>query len=56
MEKKIFEPMYPAELYTSRPNEMALLSPIYDYSTRAEIMISRLLTNNARKRRKGQRN
>ena len=32
MEKKIFEPMYPAELYTSRPNETALLSPIYDYT------------------------
>lgn len=132
MEKMIFEPMYPAELYTRRPNENALLSPIYDYtfkgiftqeteesnlalksflsavlnkqitqvsiksneplketknqktmtfdicvqfddgeisdiemqawkqdynySMRAEIMISRLLTNNARKRSKGQRN
>ena len=32
MEKTIFEPMYPAELYTSRPNETALLSPIYDYT------------------------
>ena len=30
MEKIIFEPMYPAELYTSRPNEKALLSPLYD--------------------------
>lgn len=30
--KKIFEPKYPAELYTSRPNETALLSPIYDFT------------------------
>lgn len=32
MDKIIFEPMYPAELYTSRPNDTALLSPIYDYT------------------------
>ena len=30
MEKIIFEPQYPAELYTKRPNETALLSPLYD--------------------------
>ena len=30
MEKIIFEPQYPAEFYTSRPNETALLSPLYD--------------------------
>lgn len=32
MNKIIFEPMYPAELYTSRPNDTAILSPIYDYT------------------------
>lgn len=30
MEKIIFEPQYPAELYTKRPNATALLSPLYD--------------------------
>ena len=30
MERIIFEPQYPAELYTTRPNETALLSPLYD--------------------------
>ena len=30
MEKIIFEPQYPAELYTKRPNSTALLSPLYD--------------------------
>ncbi len=30
MEKIIFEPQYPAEYYTKRPNETALLSPLYD--------------------------
>ena len=32
MDMTFFEPMYPAELYTSRPNETALLSPIYDFT------------------------
>lgn len=32
MEKIIFEPQYPAELYTKRPNETALLSPLYDFT------------------------
>ena len=27
-----FKPQYPAELYTSRPNDTALLSPIYDFT------------------------
>lgn len=27
-----FEPMYPAELYTKRPNKTALLSPLYDWT------------------------
>ena len=27
-----FEPMYPAELYTKRPNKNALLSPLYDWT------------------------
>ena len=27
---KEFEPKYPAQLYTSRPNPTALLSPLYD--------------------------
>ena len=26
------EPQYPAELYTRRPNETALLSPLYDWT------------------------
>ena len=30
MEEKDFEPQYPAEFYTSRPNPTALLSPLYD--------------------------
>lgn len=30
MEEQEFKPQYPAELYTSRPNPTALLSPIYD--------------------------
>ena len=29
-EDKEFEPKYPAQLYTSRPNPTALLSPLYD--------------------------
>lgn len=32
MEKELFEPQYPAELYTKRPNETALLSPLYDWT------------------------
>ena len=32
MEEEIFEPQYPAALYTSRPNPNALLSPIYDWT------------------------
>ena len=28
--KNVFEPQYPAELYTTRPNPTALLSPLYD--------------------------
>ncbi len=35
MEKIIFEPQYPAELYTKRPNETALLSPLYDSTFKA---------------------
>ena len=27
-----FKPQYPAELYTSRPNDTAILSPIYDFT------------------------
>ena len=27
-----FEPMYPAELYSKRPNKTALLSPLYDWT------------------------
>ena len=27
---KEFEPKYPAQLYTARPNPTALLSPLYD--------------------------
>ena len=30
--EKTFEPQYPAELYTKRPNETALLSPLYDWT------------------------
>ncbi len=29
-EDKEFEPKYPAQLYTARPNPTALLSPLYD--------------------------
>ena len=29
-EEKEFEPQYPAQLYTKRPNPTALLSPLYD--------------------------
>lgn len=29
-EEKDFEPQYPAQLYTARPNPTALLSPLYD--------------------------
>ena len=32
MEEQIFEPMYPAELYTKRPNDTAILSPLYDFT------------------------
>ena len=32
MEDEVFEPQYPAALYTSRPNPNALLSPIYDWT------------------------
>ena len=28
----VFEPQYPAELYTKRPNKSALLSPLYDWT------------------------
>ena len=35
MEKIIFEPQYPAELYTKRPNATALLSPLYDSTFKA---------------------
>ena len=28
--EKEFEPKYPAQLYTARPNPTALLSPLYD--------------------------
>ncbi|MBP5603194.1 MAG: Rpn family recombination-promoting nuclease/putative transposase [Treponema sp.] len=31
-EEQSFKPQYPAELYTKRPNDTALLSPIYDYT------------------------
>ena len=30
--KKDSEPQYPAELYTKRPNETAILSPLYDWT------------------------
>ena len=32
MEEQLFEPQYPAGLYTKRPNATALLSPLYDYT------------------------
>ena len=32
MEEQLFEPQYPARLYTKRPNATALLSPLYDYT------------------------
>ena len=35
MEKIIFEPQYPAEFYTKRPNPTALLSPLYDSTFKA---------------------
>ena len=35
MKEEKFEPQYPAELYTSRPNPNALLSPIYDWTFKA---------------------
>ena len=35
MEITIFEPQYPAENYTKRPNETALLSPLYDSTFKA---------------------
>ena len=31
-EEEYFGPQYPAELYTKRPNDTALLSPLYDYT------------------------
>ncbi len=31
-EEQLFEPQYPAGLYTKRPNATALLSPLYDYT------------------------
>lgn len=31
-EETNFEPQYPAELYTKRPNNTAILSPLYDYT------------------------
>ncbi len=61
MEEEIFEPQYPAELYTSRPNPTALLSPIYDwtfkamftqeydYGERAEIMAAGNIVKNISK-------
>ena len=30
VDEKEFEPQYPAQLYTKRPNPTALLSPLYD--------------------------
>lgn len=30
--EEVFEPQYPAELYTKRPNKTALLSPLYDWT------------------------
>lgn len=30
--EEVFEPQYPAALYTKRPNDTALLSPLYDYT------------------------
>ena len=35
MSDKIFEPQYPAQDYTKRPNSRALLSPIYDWTFKA---------------------
>ena len=35
MENPVFTPQYPAELYTKRPNQTALLSPIYDSTFKA---------------------
>ena len=34
-EEQSFKPQYPAELYTKRPNDTALLSPIYDSTFKA---------------------
>ena len=35
IKEEIYGPQYPAELYTERPNDTALLSPIYDYTFKA---------------------
>lgn len=52
-DNKEFEPQYPAQLYTTRPNataiEMQAWKEDYEYEVRAEIQAARLLNNNAKK-------